>query len=61
MKKAGQLFIKDVHSDARQHYDQFISLGKPECFEQVEAHLESEGYSRFEIDSATERLFGYGF
>ena len=58
-RQAGEIFYPDAHRDAKRHYDQFIFLGTDECFEQIEAHLESEGYGFSAIEDATDRLFDY--
>lgn len=60
MAQAGEIFFQDVHKDAKRHFDQFIHLGGEECFEQVEAHLESQNYSSTSIEDATDKLFYRG-
>jgi len=43
--------------DADHLYETWIHLGEDECSEQVEAHLESEGYSQ---DAVTDQLLRLG-
>ncbi|VWC53770.1 hypothetical protein BLA9940_02096 [Burkholderia aenigmatica] len=41
---------------AEQLYALWIHLGEDECREQIEAHMESEGFSQDAIDIEIERL-----
>lgn len=45
---------------ARELYTIWIHLGEDECREQIEAHMESEGFSQDAIDIEIERLEDLG-
>jgi len=54
---AGSIFVHNLMEDASNLYFRWKHLGRNECFDQVEAHLESQGYRRREIEYATDQLF----
>lgn len=56
LKKAGDCFNMDLVSDTEELYSIWKHVGWYECLEQVDAHLESKGYSLFKREDAAEMV-----